>query len=249
MTLSVILPCYNEEANIAAAVHDVASWMKHDHVDGDIIVVDDGSRDGSVRILEELKKEIHNLRIVRHEKNGGYGIAVRSGCDDATTDLIAFMDSDGQFKAKDLNLLLAYIGKFPFVTGRRRHRADGFVRNSFGKILGAMNVIVLGLWVRDVNCGLKMFRKEIWKDIRPTYGVEKLFNTEMFLRLKYNRIPWHQVDVPHYPRLAGTPTGGSVRVIIRMFQELFALRKSLGKMRGQQTWSADMAAVTAPERA
>jgi glycosyltransferase involved in cell wall biosynthesis len=108
MTLSVILPCYNEEANIAASVKDVASWMKNTAVDGQIIVVDDGSKDHSVSILEELTKTIPHLHIVRHTKNGGYGIAVRSGCDAATTDWIAFMDSDGQFQAKDLDLLLAY---------------------------------------------------------------------------------------------------------------------------------------------
>ena len=98
----------------------------------------------------------------------------------------------------------------------------------FGKVLGAMNILVLGLWVRDVNCGLKLFRRDIWKDIRPTRGVEKLFNTEMFLRLKQKKIPWHQVNVPHYPRRAGTPTGGSVRVIVRMFKELWDLRTKAG---------------------
>jgi hypothetical protein len=80
------------------------------------------------------------------------------------------------------------------------------------------------MWVRDVNCGMKLFRRDIWKTIRPTRGVEKLFNTEMFLRLKRNKIPWMTVNVPHYPRLLGTPTGGSVRVILRMFKELFDLR-------------------------
>jgi glycosyltransferase involved in cell wall biosynthesis len=224
MTLSVILPCYNEEANIAASVKDVASWMKNTAVDGQIIVVDDGSKDHSVSILEELTKTIPHLHIVRHTKNGGYGIAVRSGCDAATTDWIAFMDSDGQFQAKDLDLLLAYTNDYDFITGRRAHRADSFMRNMFGKVLGGMNVLVLGLWVRDVNCGMKLFRRDIWKTIRPTRGVEKLFNTEMFLRLKRNKIPWMTVNVPHYPRLLGTPTGGSVRVILRMFKELFDLR-------------------------
>ena len=166
--------------------------------------------------------------MVRHEKNGGYGVAVRSGCDRATTEWIAFMDSDGQFHIKDVEHLLKHVDHFPFVTGRRAHRADSFVRNMFGKVLGAMNILVLGLWVRDVNCGLKLFRRDIWKDIRPTRGVEKLFNTEMFLRLKQKKIPWHQVNVPHYPRRAGTPTGGSVRVIVRMFKELWDLRTKAG---------------------
>lgn len=226
MTLSIILPCYNEEANIAAAVADVHGWMTRAGIEGDIIVVDDGSKDASAPIIEHLKASIKNLRLVRHRKNQGYGIAVRSGCDAATTEWIAFMDSDGQFHAEDFSLLLAHTADYAFITGRRAKRADSFVRNMFGKVLGAMNVFVLGLWVRDVNCGMKLFRRDIWPTIRPTRGVEKLFNTEMFLRLKQNKIPWKTVNVPHYPRTAGMPTGGSVRVILRMFKELWDLRFS-----------------------
>jgi len=225
MQLSVVLPCYNEEQNIAASVHDVQKWLaSRPSIEGTIIVVNDGSKDRSLQILKELQQQISSLKIVDRPKNGGYGIAIRDGIDTATTEWIAFMDSDGQFHAEDLDLLIEFSNRYSFITGRRAHRADGFVRNSFGKILGAMNVIVLGLWVRDVNCGLKMFTKDIWPRIRPTRGVEKLFNTEMFLRLKREKIAWHQVNVPHYPRTAGTPTGSTIRVIIRMFKELWDLR-------------------------
>lgn len=224
MKLSVVLPCYNEEENIVTAVHDVESWMQQSKIQGEIIVVNDGSTDTSFTVLKKLEKKVPLLRIVNLPKNGGYGIAVRAGCDAATTDLIAFMDSDLQFHAQDLSLLLEHMDTYAFVTGRRAHRADSLLRNVFGKILGGMNVLVLGLWVRDVNCGMKMFRKDIWKIIRPEHGVEKLFNTEMFLRLKRNRIPWLTINVPHYPRIAGSQTGGSIRVIIRMFKELWDLR-------------------------
>jgi len=224
MALSIVLPCYNEEANIAQTVREVSDWVTQQKHDAEIIVVDDGSRDRSAQILADLAKEMPELTLVRHEKNGGYGVAVRSGCDAATKEWIAFMDSDGQFHIEDLSLLLAHADTYPFVTGRRRQRADSFVRNMFGKVLGVMNLVMLGIWVRDVNCGLKLFRKDIWKEIRPVHGVEKLFNTEMFLRLKRKKISWYQVDVPHYPRRAGTPTGGSIRVIFRMFKELWDLR-------------------------
>lgn len=226
MDLSIILPCYNEEENLPATVRDVSLWVKTLNFPCTIIAVNDGSSDSTASVLLELQKHVPELTIVTHEKNQGYGVAVRSGCDAATTEWMVFMDSDGQFHAKDIALLLAHKDAYPFITGRRAKRADSFVRNMFGKILGAMNVLVLGLWVRDVNCGMKLFRKDIWKDIRPTYGVEKLFNTEMFLRLKYNHIPWRQVNVPHYPRTAGTQTGGSIRVIKRMFEELFALKRA-----------------------
>lgn len=224
--LSIVLPCYNEETNIAACVKDVARFVADAKLDAEIIVVNDGSKDRSLEVLRGLEKEIPNMRVVNHEKNGGYGIAVRSGCDAATGEWIAFMDSDLQFKAKDLSELLPYVDSFSFITGRRAHRADPPIRNAFGKILGIMNFVVLGLWVRDVNCGMKMFRKTVWPSIRPTYGVEKLFNAEMFLHLKQLGIPWKTVSVPHYPRVSGSPTGGSVRVIIRMFKELVGLRFS-----------------------
>lgn len=227
MTLSIVLPCYNEEKNISNTVRDVASWIAGRGITCEIIVVDDGSRDRTQDTLESLKAELPALRVIRHEKNSGYGVAVRTGCDAAKTEWIAFMDSDGQFKAADLSILLEHTGKYAFITGRRLKRADPLIRRLFGKLLAVMNGLVLGIWIRDVNCGMKMFRREIWEDIRPRHGVEKLFNTEMFLRLKQAGIPWIQVKVPHYPRVAGTPTGGSIRVILRMFRELFDLKSSI----------------------
>lgn len=224
MNISIVLPCYNEEENIEDSVRDVAQWMTASNHTGEIIVVDDGSKDGSPAILERLGAEFKNLKTIRHAKNGGYGVAIRTGIDAATTEWIGFMDSDGQFQAKDIDILVNGSDGYSFVTGRRAHRADGFVRNSFGKILGGMNLVILGLYVRDVNCGMKIFKRDIWKTIRPTHGVEKLFNTEMFLRLKRNGIKWQTINVPHYPRTKGTPTGGSGRVIVRMFKELWDLR-------------------------
>lgn len=226
MMLSIVLPCFNEESNIGSTVREVARWMKDANIDGEIIVVNDGSRDGSASVLLELAKEIPQLRVVTHERNQGYGVAVRSGCDAALAPWIAFMDSDGQFHASDLSLLLAQKDRAPFITGRRRRRADPPLRNLFGKMLGVLTWVTLGIWVRDVNCGMKLFSRAIWKEIRPTHGVEKLFNAEMFLRMQRKTIAWVQVDVPHYPRRSGVPTGGSVRVIARMFSELWNLKRS-----------------------
>ncbi|MDB4978950.1 MAG: cell wall biosynthesis glycosyltransferase [Candidatus Peribacteria bacterium] len=227
LTYSLILPCLNEEENIEATVWDAAHWLSTEKLDGTIIVVNDGSTDGTAAILEKLQRELTNLQVVTHPKKSGYGLAVRSGCDAAATDIIAFMDSDGQFKAKELSLLLPSMQTYAFVTGRRRYRADPFMRRVFGKILGLMNFLFFGIWIRDVNCGLKMFTREVWPRIRPTHAVEKLFNTEMFIRLKRQKILWLAVPVPHYPRLHGKPTGGSPSVILLMFKELWDLKRLL----------------------
>src|SRR5262249_11567480 len=119
MNLTIVLPCYNEAENIAAAVHDVDKWLHAGGHDGQIIVVDDGSTDGSLAVLNELEHTVPRLKVVRNPQNGGYGIAVRAGCDEAETDWIAFMDSDGQFQAKDFDNLLPFTKDYAFVTGRR----------------------------------------------------------------------------------------------------------------------------------
>jgi len=151
---------------------------------------------------------------------------VRSGCDAATMDLIAFMDSDGQFRVEDFELLLPHVDSFAFVTGRRRKRADSLIRNVYGKMLGLLIWTTLTIWVRDINCAMKVFKRSLWPRIRPVHGTEKFFNAEIFLNLKQQNILWYQVDVSHYPRRSGTPTGASLRVILKMFSELWNLKRA-----------------------
>lgn len=227
MNLSIVHPCYNEEENIEYTVHETLKWFDKESHDGEVVVVDDGSKDQSPKILQKLSQEDARVKIVTHEKNQGYGIAVRSGCDAAQKKYVAFVDSDGQFKIEDLNLLIPHLSDSEFVPGRRRKRADSFVRNAFGKILGLLIFATFGMWIRDVNCGMKIFSKDLWPTMRPLYGTEKFFNTELYLRLKRAGYTWKQIDVPHYPRRAGSPTGGSGRVIIGMIKELFDLRSKL----------------------
>ncbi len=229
MRLSLVLPCFNEAPNLPTVLGQIDAWKKDRSIDLEVIAVNDGSCDDTGAVLMRLQQQYEWLTLVDHEVNKGYGIAVRSGLDAGTGDVLGFMDSDGQFKPEDLSLLLPHLEEVDFVAGRRRRRADPLVRNIFGKVLGLLVWVSFGLWVRDLNCGLKVFKRSIWEKIRPEHGVEKLFNTELFLRLKRNGIPWKQIDVPHYPRTAGTPTGGSFRVIVRMFKEIADLKRAMRK--------------------
>ncbi len=226
MSLSVVLPCFNEAPNIAATIRDVQSWLERVHLEGEIIAVDDGSSDETLAVLRGLQQEVRILRVVRHEVNRGYGAAVRSGCDAAEKEVVAFMDSDGQFHAEDLGLLLAFIPEFAFVTGLRVKRADPFPRSLNSHLYKVLVRFVLGVRVTDVNCGMKMFRRSLWKTIRPEFATGALINAEMFYAMTIEGIPWKELAVPHYPRTAGTQTGANLRVIFRMFRELWILRRS-----------------------
>lgn len=159
MNISVIHPCFNEEENIEQTVTETLAWFDREEHDGEVVIVDDGSKDRSGEMIKKMRSNDTRIIIVTHEHNQGYGIAVRSGCDKASKEYIAFIDSDGQFHISDLSVLLPFLTEYDFVPGRRRKRADPFIRNLFGKILGVLIFLTFGLWVRDVNCGMKVFKK------------------------------------------------------------------------------------------
>jgi glycosyltransferase involved in cell wall biosynthesis len=225
-SLSLVLPCFNEELNIERTIRSAQQWFAEAHVDGEIIVTDDGSRDGSLNLLRRLQAEMPNLKVVHHQVNQGYGAAVRSGCDQAEKTWIAFMDSDGQFRVSDLSRLLAVTAKADYVTGFREKRADAFQRRLNASMYHMLIRTLLGVHPSDLNCGMKLFRRSVWPAIRPIHATGALINGEMFLALKNARIPWTEVAVPHYPRTAGKATGANLRVILRMFKELWRLKRS-----------------------
>jgi len=205
-------------------VQDVIAWFAEEGITGEIVAVNDGSSDGTADVLTQLKKQHPKLKIVTHETNRGYGSAVRSGMDAATKEWIGYMDSDGQFKSQDFSTLLPYTRAYAIVTGRRRKRADPCMRKINAKGFALLNFLILGIWVRDINCAMKLFRRDIWPKVRPEFATGALFNAEVFYRARKQGIAWKQVFVEHYPRKAGKQTGANLGVILRMFRDMWRLR-------------------------
>ncbi|MCP4378621.1 MAG: glycosyltransferase family 2 protein [bacterium] len=224
MQLSVVLPCFNEVENIQTTVTDVLQWFEADGIDGDVIAVDDGSTDGTGLLLDSLAGHHPCLQVVHHKANLGYGSAVRSGCDRATKAWIAFMDSDGQFRAVDLRRLVVWMDQFEVIVGRRHKRADRIDRHLYAGAYAILVFLVLRIRVRDINCAMKLFRRSLWTTIRPDIATGALFNAEVFYNLKQNGIPWRQVAVDHYPRRHGQQSGSAPQVILTMFRDLWRLQ-------------------------
>ncbi len=226
-SLSIVLPCFNEAANISAAIEEAFVWMQSVKQEGQVIVVNDGSQDNSAEVLATLISKYPKLRVITHEVNKGYGAAITTGCDAAETELIAFVDADLQFHIRDLQSLIDQLHKAPFVAGRRLKRADPPIRSLTCGLFHLLVRTTLRFWVRDINCGMKVYENWVWQKIRPQFATGALFNAELFSRLRKHKIPWVQVGVPHYPRKAGQPTGIRPAVVMRMFRELRALQAAL----------------------
>ncbi len=193
----------------------------------EVIVVDDGSTDGTTAVADGLSARDRRVRVVHHATNRGYGAAVRSGLAAARLEWIFYTDSDGQFDLDEIDLLLAEADRCDAVIGYRRHRSDGAVRRLNQTLWAAVVRATLGVAVRDVDCAFKLLRRSYVERVMPLESEGAVISAELLVKLQRAGARVTQVGVTHYPRSAGTPSGNNPRVIARAFRELFRLRRRL----------------------
>src|SRR5262245_42126513 len=160
--LSVVLPAFNEEANIEGVVRSCVAYLADRMPDYELLIVNDGSYDRTGEILDRLAIEFPRLRPLRHPQNRGYGAALRTGFEAVTKRFVFFMDSDGQFDIGDLDLMLPLVtDNTHIVAGFRIDRRDPLVRRLNAKLFSDFLVrALLGVRVRDLNCAFKVIPKE-----------------------------------------------------------------------------------------
>ena len=223
--LSYFFPAHNEEANLRGLVDEALAALPALADTFEIIIVDDGSRDATPGIADELAAGDGRVLVVHHPRNRGYGAALRSGFGASRYDLIAFTDGDRQFRVADLGRLTARFqeGGVDAVVGFRIKRADPLIRTLYARAYRLANRIFFSLKVTDVDCACKIFRRDILKGV----GVESegaFFSAELLIKLRAGGRAVVEVGVPHYPRLAGTPTGARPQVVFQAIRDFWSLR-------------------------
>ncbi|MEW5990070.1 MAG: glycosyltransferase family 2 protein [Chloroflexota bacterium] len=226
--LSYFFPAHNEEANLRGLVDEALATLPTLAEAFEIVIVDDGSRDATPQIADELAADDARVRAVHHPRNLGYGAALRSGFAAARHDLIAFTDGDRQFKVADVGRLTARYaaGGADVVVGYRIKRADPLVRTLYAKAYRLANRIFFGLRVTDVDCAYKLFRRDALAGINVESG-GAFFSAELLIKLRASGRSVVEVGVPHYPRTAGSPTGAKPSVVVRAMRDFWALRLRL----------------------
>ncbi len=228
--LSIVLPAYNEEENVEAAVEhvsDVAQTLDREY---EIILVNDGSADRTGEIGRQLQDQIPHFRLVEHYPNRGYGGALKAGFEAATKDLIAFYPADAQFDFGEVERLLEALDEedADIVSGYRFARQDNFIRklNAFG--WNTVVRILFGSLCRDIDCGFKLFRREILEHVNIVSD-GAMMDTEFLAGAKARGFRIAEAPLTHLPREAGAATGANLAVIARAFQDLVAFRLRLSR--------------------
>lgn len=241
-SISVVIPAYNEEANIATTILSLYQFLESRVSEFELIVVDDGSRDKTFQEAEgALKGGRGNplrLRVIQHPVNRGYGGALRTGFYSARNNWILLFPGDAQFKVDEIDMLLSEARKIknkqPFVVWPyRSQRAEGFHRALNAFLYRCLIRLVLGVHVRDIDCGMKLYHRDVFYKLPKLTSEGALIDAEIMTHCCKLGIPFLQVPVTHLPRGAGTPTGNNFKTITNMFRELRQFKRQLKNFMNQ----------------
>ncbi|SRR5579875_137579 len=213
MDLSIVIPVRNEAANIGPLVREIRAALDG-RVDYEVVVVDDGSSDGTADVLRRLKTEFPRLRLLRHVRRAGQSAAIRTGVKAARSPWIATLDGDGQNDPADIPRLWELARPTPharlMIAGMRQKRRDSAVKRLASRIANGVRARLLDDGTPDTGCGLKLFPRALYLDL-PFFDHNHRFLPALTLR-QGGEV--RSIAVNHRPRGGGV---SNYRVLDRLW--------------------------------
>jgi len=226
-TLSIVYPAYNEEGIIENVIKDTAKALQNILLNWEIIIVNDGSTDNTLPILENLNKIESRIIPITHLSNKGYASATKTGINSAKGDIIIIIDSDGQQEPKDIPDFISKINSgYDIVVGWKKNRQDSLLRIFLSKVYNFIFRYFFKLPLHDVDCGFRALKKDAAKSIKIQDG-SIIVGTQMFVQAKKMNIKITEIPVRHYPR----KTGDTIFKLWKMPQMVSSILFELCKMK------------------
>jgi glycosyltransferase involved in cell wall biosynthesis len=210
MTLSIVIPIYNEDENIQILYEKLKEALDPIKKEYEIVFVDDGSTDRTLPILEEIQAKDKRIVVLSLRRNFGQTAAFAAGFDFARGDVIVTMDGDLQNDPADIPKLLELIKDNDLVSGWRKKRKDPFFTRRLPSIIANWLISnVTGVKLHDYGCSLKAYRRDVIKNLK-LYGEMHRFIPAV---ASWYGVRVAEVEVFHYPRLRGRSKYGISRTI------------------------------------
>lgn len=217
---SVVIPAFNEEENLSALLEELDPVMDSLGGASEIVVVNDGSTDGTERVLMELTGRYPRLRSLTFRRNSGQSAAFAAGFEAARGEIVITMDADLQNNPADIRRLLEHLDGHDVVCGIRSRRQDNFLRRWASRIANGVRRAVIHDRITDIGCSLKVFRKSYLEKLPLLDGMHRFFPA----LLEWQGARVTEVAVDHRPRRAGTPKYNIRNRLFRTIVDLFGVR-------------------------
>ncbi|HPQ40292.1 MAG TPA: glycosyltransferase family 2 protein [bacterium] len=227
-SLSVFFPAHNEIDSLPGIVASAMETCPKLASEFEIIIVDDGSTDGTAELADRLAEQYPDVvRVMHHARNRGYGGALKTGFLSARNDVVFYTDADAQFDLGELPRVFPLICDADVVTCYREDRCDPWHRSLNTWLFEKAVYLVFGLKIRDPDCAFKLYRRDVIQRMN-LMSEGAMIDVEMLLQAKRAGFRLVQAGVRHYPRKSGTPSGANPKVIFRAISEMWRLWHRIG---------------------
>ena len=218
--LTVVVPVYNEVESLPRVELAMREWLPTSHVKACVLMVNDGSKDGSLELMREICARNEAMYYISLAKNGGLSAAMKAGIDATHSRYVGYIDADLQTTPEDFNLLLEHVADYQLVMGIRAGRKDSFFKNLQSKIANGFRNMMTHDGAKDTGCPLKVMWTDYAKRIPFFTGMHRFLPA--LILLQEGRMM--QIPVRHFPRTEGVSKYHLWNRLIGPFKDCFAYR-------------------------
>ena len=215
---TIVVPVFNEKENLSRLEVELMKFINSTKYKTKILIVDDGSNDGSKEIIKGLCKKNNFFEYVSFKTNHGLSSALKAGFDLCNSEYLGYIDADLQTSPNDFHNLLKYIGEYDLVTGYRAERKDSLIKKLTSLAANNIRNLFTNDGVNDTGCPLKVIKTDYAKRIPMFKGLHR-FLPAMILLQKGKII---EIPIQHFPRIAGKAKFGLFNRILGPLSDCFA---------------------------
>ncbi|HEY0319981.1 MAG TPA: glycosyltransferase family 2 protein [Pyrinomonadaceae bacterium] len=222
-SITVFFPAFDDEGSIGALVTEALDILPCLTDDFEVLIINDGSTDATLDVLEDLARKSTHVRIISHERNLGYGAALRTGFSQASKDLVFYTDGDGQYKVQELLALHSLLTPaIDVVNGYKEARADERHRKLLGAAYNRLAHLLFKIPVRDVDCDFRLMRRHALNQVELVSS-SGVICVELIHKLRQTGCTFVEIPVCHYPRMHGRSQFFTTKRVARTAFDLLSM--------------------------
>lgn len=227
-SVSFFCPAYNDASNLPDLIPNVFNFLSEHSEKFEIVIIDDGAKDGTGKVADQMAQKFPNVKVIHHENNRGYSATLKEGFENGKYDYVMYTDGDSQYDVKEFEPYLYLLKTNDVLAGYATKKAVSTFRKFQSWVHNTLINILFFVHFKDINCSMKIFKKPVLDKIKINCNPFGAFiDAELILKAKKLGIGIAQFPVTHYERKSGVASGSKSKVILNTIKDMVKLRLNL----------------------
>jgi glycosyltransferase involved in cell wall biosynthesis len=227
-SVSFFCPAYNDAGNLPDLIPVVHKFLSENSDKFEITIIDDGAKDKTGAVADELAIKYSCVRVVHHEQNKGYAATLQEGFENAKYEYVMYTDGDNQYDVMEFVPYLYLLKDNDIISGYATKKAVSLLRKFQSNVHNYLVSLLFLTWIKDINCSMKIFKKRVLDSIDINSSPFGAFiDAELILKARKKGFKIAQFPVTHYERKSGIASGSKPGLVLKTILDMIKLRLNI----------------------